>query len=132
MNVDWIRARCLSFPHATEQITWGSDVTFRFAGKIFAFTVLEPAPVWLSFKCSHENFAELIERPGVIPAPYLARAQWVALEERDALPAQELADLLRRAYQLVFEKLPKSTRRQLEEPLRANKARKRRSRKKSS
>jgi predicted DNA-binding protein (MmcQ/YjbR family) len=102
MNIDWVRELCLSFPHATEQVTWGADLTFRIAGKIFAVTVLEPAPVWLSFKCSPESFAELTERPGVIPAPYLARAKWVALETKDALPANELAGLLRQSYDMVF------------------------------
>jgi len=110
MNVDQIRQICLAFPGATEQITWGDDLTFRVAGKIFAVTVLVPAPVWLSFKCSAENFAELTERSGIIPAPYLARAQWVALESKDALPARELAKLLRESYELVFAKLPKKTR----------------------
>ncbi|HEY1924433.1 MAG TPA: hypothetical protein VGG58_04220, partial [Candidatus Acidoferrum sp.] len=68
------------------------------------------APVWLSFKTSHENFALLIERQGVVPAPYLARAQWVALETREAIPAAELCILLRDAYDLVVAKLPKKAR----------------------
>ena len=131
MDVDWVRACCLSFPHATEQITWGSDLTFRVAGKIFAVTVLEPAPVWLSFKCSPENFAELTEQPGIIPAPYLARAQWVALENRDALTGQELSNLLRQAYELVLTKVPKRIREALKEPARKRKSAKHRSRKRS-
>lgn len=109
-DVDWVRELCLGFPHATEQLTWGVDLTFRISGRIFAVTVLEPAKVWLSFKCSPENFAELTERAGIIPAPYLARAQWVALETRDALAKQELAGLLRESYELVLAKLPKKTR----------------------
>lgn len=108
-DIDWVRELCLSFPHATEQVTWGADLTFRISGKIFAVAVLEPAQVWLSFKCSAENFAELTERDGVIPAPYLARAQWVALERKEALQKEELAPLLREAYDLVFAKLPKKT-----------------------
>jgi predicted DNA-binding protein (MmcQ/YjbR family) len=108
-DIDWVRKLCLSFPHATEQVTWGADLTFRISGKIFAVAVLEPARVWLSFKCSAENFAELTEREGVIPAPYLARAQWVALERKEALQKEELAPLLREAYELVFAKLPKKT-----------------------
>ena len=108
-DIDWVRELCLSFPHATEQVTWGADLTFRISGKIFAVAVLEPARVWLSFKCSAENFAELTERDGVIPAPYLARAQWVALERKEALQKEELAPLLREAYDLVFAKLPKKT-----------------------
>jgi predicted DNA-binding protein (MmcQ/YjbR family) len=77
---------------------------------MFAVTPLEPAPVCLSFKASPENFADLTERPNIIPAPYLARAQWVALETKDALPRDELARLLRESYNLVAAKLPKKMR----------------------
>jgi predicted DNA-binding protein (MmcQ/YjbR family) len=110
MNVDWIREVCLSFAGTTEQIQWGSDLLFKVGGKMFAVAPLEPAPVCLSFKASPENFAELTERPNIIPAPYLARAQWVALQTRDALPADELARLLRDSYDMVFAKLPKKIR----------------------
>jgi len=110
MNVDWLRELRLSFPGATEQIQWGYDLLFKVGGKMFAVTPLEPAPVCLSFKASPENFAELTERPNIIPAPYLARAQWVALQTRDALPSEELARLLRDSYDMVFAKLPKKTR----------------------
>jgi predicted DNA-binding protein (MmcQ/YjbR family) len=110
MNIDQLRKLCLSFPSATEQTVWEGDLTFKVANKMFAHTVLEVAPVWLSFKASPENFAELTERAGIIPAPYLARAQWIALETRDALPLEELTRLLRESYDLVVAKLPKKTR----------------------
>ncbi len=113
MNVDWLRELCLSFPGATEQVQWGYDLLFKVGGKMFAVTPLEPAPVCLSFKASPENFAELTERPHIIPAPYLARAQWVALESRDAVPHNELAGLLRESYDLVAAKLPKKIRESL-------------------
>jgi predicted DNA-binding protein (MmcQ/YjbR family) len=110
MNADWVRKTCLALPGAVEQVIWHGDLTFKVAGKMFAHTVLEVAPVWLSFKTSAENFAELTERPGIIPAPYLARAQWIALETKDALPLDELARLLRESYDLVVAKLPAKTR----------------------
>jgi predicted DNA-binding protein (MmcQ/YjbR family) len=110
MNVDWLRKLCLSFPGATEQIQWGYDLLFKVGGKMFAVTPLEPAPVCLSFKASAENFADLTERPNIIPAPYLARSQWVALQTRDALPPEELSRLLRDSYDMIFAKLPKKTR----------------------
>jgi len=108
-DLDWVRELCLSFPGATEKVTWGHDLTFRISEKIFAVTVLEPAKVWLSFKCSAENFADLTERAGIIPAPYMARNQWVALETREALQKEDLAALLRESYDLVFSKLPRKT-----------------------
>lgn len=113
MDVDWLRELCLSFPGATEQIQWGYDLLFKVGGKMFAVTPLEPAPVCLSFKASPENFAELTERPNIIPAPYLARAQWVALQTRDALGREELAGLLRESYELIAAKLPKKIRESL-------------------
>jgi predicted DNA-binding protein (MmcQ/YjbR family) len=110
MDIDWIRNLCLSFPQTTEQIQWGDDLVFKVAGKIHAVTVLNPAKIWLCFKVSPENFAELTERPGIIPAPYLARAKWVALETKDALSPDELGVRLRESYDLVVAKLPKKTR----------------------
>jgi predicted DNA-binding protein (MmcQ/YjbR family) len=110
MDVDWLREVCLSFPGATEQIQWGNDLLFKVGGKMFAVTPLEPAAVCLSFKASPENFPELTERLNIIPAPYLARAQWVALQTREALPPEELARLLRASYDMVFAKLPRRTR----------------------
>lgn len=110
MNIEWVRDLCLSFPHTTEHIQWGDNLVFKVAGKIHAVAVLEPARVWLSFKASPEKFAELIERPGIIPAPYLARAKWVALETKDALPPEELAPLLRESYAMVVARLPRKTR----------------------
>jgi predicted DNA-binding protein (MmcQ/YjbR family) len=109
MDVDWLREVCMSFAGTTEQIQWGYDLVFKVGGKMFAVTPLEPALVCLSFKASPENFAELTERPNIIPAPYMARAQWVALQTREALTREELSRLLRESYEMVFAKLPKKT-----------------------
>ena len=110
MDVEWLRKVCLSLPNSTEHIQWGNDLLFKVHGKMFAITPLEPAPVCLSFKCSDETFAELTERPNVVPAPYLARARWVALEKADAIAREELAGLLRASYALVVARLPKKLR----------------------
>lgn len=111
MNPEWVRGVCMEFPAVTEHMIWGNDLTFKVANKMFAHAVLDPGPpVWLSFKSSPESFYQLTERQNIIPAPYLARAQWVALETRDALPSAELASLLREAYDLVVAKLPARTR----------------------
>ena len=107
MDAEWLRKLCLSFPGTTEQIQWGYDLLFKVGGKMFAITPLEPASVCLSFKASPEKFAELTERQNIIPAPYLARAQWVALQTRDAVAHDELAGLLRESYEMILAKLPK-------------------------
>lgn len=106
MTLEKLRAHCLSHPGATEQIQWGADLVFKVGGKMFCVACTEPAPVAMSFKCDDETFAELVEREGAIPAPYLARAKWVALETFGALPDGELTPLVTRAYEIVRDKLP--------------------------
>jgi predicted DNA-binding protein (MmcQ/YjbR family) len=114
MDIESLRKYCLSFPYTTDNVQWGYDLCFKVDGKLFAVAPLEIAPSRLSFKCSPENFAELCEREGVRPAPYMARAQWVALEQLNTLPDTELRDLLAESYRLVWERLPKKRRAELE------------------
>jgi predicted DNA-binding protein (MmcQ/YjbR family) len=109
MSIDWLRDFCLSLPHTTEQIQWGDNLVFKVGGKMYAVAALEPGIHWLSLKCSDEDFAELIERPGINPAPYLARAHWVAIETENTLSRAEMQQILSRAYAIVFAKLPKKT-----------------------
>jgi predicted DNA-binding protein (MmcQ/YjbR family) len=117
MDTAWVRAVCRALPHVTEQVQWESALVFKVGGKMFAVAHLEPAPTFLSFKCSAEDFVALSELPGLIPAPYLARAQWVALEHEEALPPAQLREQLRRAHALIFAKLAKKTRAELERRL---------------
>jgi predicted DNA-binding protein (MmcQ/YjbR family) len=118
-DIEWVRTFCLAMPGTTEQIQWGDDLIFKVAGKMFAGMPLEPGGPgrgnwpWLSFKTTLEEFAELTERPGVRPAAYMARAQWISLESEDALPREEVERLLRQSYELVAAKLPKKTLAQL-------------------
>lgn len=110
MNVDWLRGFCKTLPHTTENLQWGADLVFKVGGKMYAVAPLEPAPVCLSLKCTPEDFADLTQRPGIIAAPYMARASWIALENEDALSGADLKRLLRTSYELVLAKLPKKAR----------------------
>lgn len=108
MDIEQVRAYCLSFSHVTESVQWGNDLVFKIGGKMFAVTVLEGASKYcLSFKCTPEKFGELTEEEGIDPAPYVARYHWVALQRFNALSGKELKALLRNAYDLVLAKLPK-------------------------
>jgi predicted DNA-binding protein (MmcQ/YjbR family) len=108
MDIESVRSYCLSLPHVDEKVQWGNDLLFRIGEKMFAVVALEPSHgVLLSFKCTPEKFAELVEREGIIPAPYMARHHWVGVERFDAIPERELKPLLKNAYQMVLEKLPK-------------------------
>jgi predicted DNA-binding protein (MmcQ/YjbR family) len=109
--LDWVRAFCLSLPHATEDVQWEHDLLFRIAGKMFCVANLEPgmSPTKIAFKCTQEKFAELTEIEGIIPAPYMARNHWVAMLDIDALRQPEIKELIQASYQMILEKLPKKT-----------------------
>ena len=115
MDLESVRKFCLTLPNVTEDVQWENDLLFRIGNKMFAVVALDPASDHrMSFKCTPEMFAELTERNGIVPAPYVARYHWVALERFDVVPERELKELLRNAYQLILEKLPKKSRAELE------------------
>ena len=115
MDIESVRSFCLSLPNTDEKVQWGNDLLFRIGEKMFAVAGLEPSHgVALSFKCTPEKFAELVEREGIIPAPYMARHHWVGLERFDVLPERELKGLIKSSYQMTLAKLPRKLQAQLE------------------
>ncbi|MBV8977001.1 MAG: MmcQ/YjbR family DNA-binding protein [Alphaproteobacteria bacterium] len=111
MRTDAIEKFCLTLPGATLSIQWGADRVFKVGGKMFAAMGPKDArPQSLSFKTAPDSFAILTEMAHIVPAPYLARAQWVQLTKLDALPAKALKAYLARAHAIVAAGLPKKTR----------------------
>jgi len=104
MDIDTFRELCLSFPHATEKLQWEEELCFKVGAKIFAMIALGAVPQAVVFKCNPESFAELTEREGITPAPYVGRYKWVRLERLDVIPAFELQDLVRQSYEMVATK----------------------------
>jgi predicted DNA-binding protein (MmcQ/YjbR family) len=80
---------------------------FKVGGKIFAIVSLDNPR--LCFKCAPETFAELIEREDIHPAPYVGRYKWVMLDRLDAVPWDELRELIRQSYEMVAAKAPART-----------------------
>ena len=122
MTLERFRQLCLQQPGATEQIQWGADAVFKVGGKMFAVACTDPAypnAKACSFKTDDEGFAELCEREGVVPAPYLARAKWVALDEWNVLPDREIAARVAAAYAIVRAGLTKKAQAALEPAPRA-------------
>lgn len=119
MDAERARAFLLTLPNVVESGSatphWGEKLVFRVGtqedgGKMFAqFDFTEEEQTVLSFAAGPEGFHELLEREGVVPAPYRARIHWVALEGWNAFKRVELEELLRRAHALTYAKLPKKT-----------------------
>jgi predicted DNA-binding protein (MmcQ/YjbR family) len=108
MTIETVREICRQLPAVTEDVKWGNDLCFCVSGRMFAIVDLNP-PHSIAFKCTPESFGELVERPGIRPAPYMARNFWVQEEQLgDVLDRQELEPLVRASYELVVARLPKS------------------------
>ncbi|MEC5159941.1 MULTISPECIES: MmcQ/YjbR family DNA-binding protein [unclassified Janthinobacterium] len=107
MNLEQAKAVCRALPGAVEDVKWGGDIVFSVGLKMFAVASGAGDPPGISFKVEEQRFLELTDRPGIMPAPYLARAKWVRVSGADALDDAEAAALLLRSYQLVFAKLTK-------------------------
>ena len=107
MTIETLRQICQALPAVTEDIKWGTDLCFSVTGKMFVVVNLEP-PHSIAFKCTPDRFGELVERPGIIPAPYMARNMWVQEQELgEVLDRQEMEALIKTSYELVVAKLPK-------------------------
>jgi len=96
----------MSFPGVTEQIQCEIDLLFKVGGKMFVVCGTQSASA-ISLKANPEKFDELVEIPRVIPAPYLARNKWVAIQNKNGLKIPEIKNLIKESYELVFSKPPK-------------------------
>lgn len=111
MNLEALRAYCLSLPFATEDIKWESELTFCVGGKIFAMASLNPGQNGtVCFKVTPEDFVSLIECDGIVPAPYVARYHWILIEDPDAMKPAELKRRLAESHARVLDALPRKIR----------------------
>ena len=106
LSEDQVAHFCLALPGAREDYQWGGVRVFSIADtKMFALLNLQGNS--LSFKVDKALCLGHVDRPGIRPAPYLARAQWISMNAPYPLGADELRELLTRSHQLVVGKLPK-------------------------
>ena len=112
MTIETVRQICRALPGVTEDIKWGADLCFSIGGKIFA--ICDPkGGRRCSFKTTVGAFDVLTRRPGIKPAPYVGRYNWVVIEDLIAVSQGELEALIRESYDLVAARLPARARRRL-------------------
>jgi predicted DNA-binding protein (MmcQ/YjbR family) len=120
MDADRLRIYLLTLPHAVETMQWGANLVFwvgdkAIGGKMFALINLDepantvdrkPYPV-ISYTAGPTRYSDLLEREGLVPAPYMARVHWVAAERWDVFSAAEWQRELHAAHALTLARLPK-------------------------
>lgn len=106
---------CGSLPATSHVVQWGGASVWKVGGKIFAI-----CSNWddgdghrFSFKCTDLSYRILSEQDGLAPAPYLARAKWIQLQELSALSDEELRGYIEAAHAIVASKLTKAKRKAL-------------------
>jgi predicted DNA-binding protein (MmcQ/YjbR family) len=116
-----LRTYLLTLPHVVETMQWGANLVFwtgdkAIGGKMFALINLEDdGPqrrrvthhALMMYAAGPGRYPELLELEGIIPAPYMAKNHWVAIERWDVFTSTEWHRELRAAYDITFAKLPK-------------------------
>ncbi len=110
MTLDTLIAFCEALPGATAIIKIEDHLTYNIGGKSFLWLGQDHVPVTCSFKCSDEDFADLQEREGFIPAPYMARNKWIMCTDIGLLYKDDLEKYIRQSYALILGTLPKKFR----------------------
>jgi predicted DNA-binding protein (MmcQ/YjbR family) len=116
MDAETARAFLLKLPHVVETHQWGDNLVFwlgdkAIGGKMFCLVNLDGGGHGvISYSSGPERYAELLEREGLVPAPYMARIHWVAAERWSAWRNAEWESELRAAHAITFAKLPQRTR----------------------
>ncbi len=110
---------CRQLPHTVEDIKWGTNQVFSIVGgKMFCvFSTEKDSKSRVSFKVDDNRFLELTDLPFFMPAPYMARAKWIALIDEKEIGLAELKRLVKRSHELYFSKLSLKTQQNLRESL---------------
>lgn len=99
---------CSKLPAATRTVQWEGVIVFKVGGKMFCLIAPPDHSVGrICFKCPPEHYEALSLSEGFRPAPYLARAKWVALDDPAFLTPAETKAYIRRAHAVIAAALPK-------------------------
>ncbi len=102
------QAHCASLPEVVGARKWETDFVYTIFEKMFCVaSISSDGKSHLGFKVDDDLFLAMTEREGFIPAPYLARAKWVAINDLSKVSQAEVNALVTQAYRLVVLKLPK-------------------------
>lgn len=115
-TLDEIIEFCESLPHVKQDMPFGINVlTYKIGGKIFIFIRLDVQLISVSLKNNPEKIFQLKEQYScVYDGPYLNKQHWMAITTEQEINLPEIKELINESYQLVYSKLPKKTRTDLE------------------
>ncbi|WP_068004170.1 MmcQ/YjbR family DNA-binding protein [Pseudovibrio axinellae] len=119
MTRDEFDSYCSSLVGTSNVIQWGNASVWKVGGKIFAICSnwggedKDRPGIKISFKCSDLSYRILIEQDGIIPAPYLARAKWVQVDDLGAMSDADILDYIRVAHSIIAGKLTRKLQKEI-------------------
>ncbi|WP_426446790.1 MmcQ/YjbR family DNA-binding protein [Paenibacillus sp. S-38] len=97
--LEQVRAACAALPEAVEKVDGFGHTTFRVGDKPFVFMGENAADgVSISIKADKETQAFLLEKGPYVRTPYIGQHGWVTVKPPDAVPWEELCDLITEGY----------------------------------
>lgn len=108
MNIETLRAYCLSKPAVEETLPFGPDtLVFKVAGKVFLLTGLDSDPLSFNVKCDPDLAVELRERyDAVQPGYHMNKKHWNTVTVDGSVSGKLLREWIDHSYELVVNSLP--------------------------
>lgn len=121
MTLDEFNVFCGNLTASTTVVQWGGSHVWKVGGKIFAISDLGSGSeksaagnhIALAIKCADMSYRMLTELPGIIPAPYLARAKWVRIEADADFTDDDRKAYIAEAHRIICAKLTKKLQKEL-------------------
>ncbi len=111
MAIDYLqelRDYCETFEGST-MVFQGECFVYKTYGKVFSL-VDEERKVNVSLKADPEALGDLLDKPHIIPAPYMWHNGWVNITVSNRPTCDECKKLIATSHALVLAKVPKSKR----------------------
>lgn len=109
MNIRFFDSACGKLHGAVLSVQWGDEHVWKIGGKMFAMSSPSHKPFRCMMKASDIAREALAGQRGIRPAPYLARAGWLQIDD-GAMPDGEIKEMLRAAHGLILARLPRKLR----------------------
>src|SRR5687767_287839 len=113
MTIEEIYNICRKLKGASQDIKWNDHICFHVGKKIFLITSPDMVPQSASFKVKDKDFEGLSVQEGFAPAPYLARYNWVHIDDINRLSNEQWKYYARQSYQLIASRLPANIKRSI-------------------
>ena len=98
--VERLQQISLALPETHEEVTWGSDLTFRVRTKIYCF----PGEASMTVKVPKDALIGLLDDPRFALAPYVGRFGWLTMQLVEPVDWIEVESLVRGSYRLIAPK----------------------------